>query len=134
VLNQENYDEEQIMQITAENYQAVFDPEASTVFLRGNFRLNGLEEYQPVMAVLLDALNCTEQLTLDVEKLDFLNSSGIAVLSKFVLEARKLASKKLVVNANEDITWQSKSLRNLQRLMPALTLNFRCVSDTSANS
>lgn len=122
------------MQVTGDNYQAVYDRRVNTVFLVGNFRLNGPEEYQPVMFVLLEALAAPDTLIVDVSKLDFLNSSGIAVLSKFVLEARKRGVHQLMFNANEDITWQSKSLKNLQRLMPSLTLNFQSVPVISCDA
>ena len=120
------------MQVTGENYQAEYDEEAHTIFLRGNFRLNGLDEYRPVMDALLEALAGSNPLTVDVMRLDFLNSSGIAILSKFVIEARKNDATLLIFNANEDITWQSKSLKNLQRLMPSLALNFHSAPVTSA--
>ncbi len=120
------------MRVTGENYQAEYDEKVGTIFLRGNFRLNGLEEYRPVMDALLEALAGSNPLTVDLMKLDFLNSSGIAILSKFVLEARKSASTILIFSANEDITWQSKSLKNLQRLMPSLELNFQCSPTTPA--
>ena len=119
------------MQVTGENYQAEYDEQANTIFLRGNFRLNGLDEYRPVMDALLEALAGSNPLTVDVMRLDFLNSSGIAILSKFVIEARKNAATRLIFNANEDITWQSKSLKNLQRLMPSLVLNFQSAPVTS---
>ena len=120
------------MQVTGENYQAEYDEQVSTIFLRGNFRLNGLEEYRPIMDALLEALAGSNPLTVDVMKLDFLNSSGIAILSKFVIEARKDDTTRLIFDANEDITWQSKSLKNLQRLMPSLVLNFQPSAATSA--
>ena len=119
------------MQVTGENYQAEYDEQANTIFLRGNFRLNGLDEYRPVMDALLEALAGSNPLTVDVMRLDFLNSSGIAILSKFVIEARKNDATRLIFNANEDITWQSKSLKNLQRLMPSLVLNFQSAPVTS---
>ena len=121
------------MQVSGETYQAEYDERANTIFLRGNFRLNGLEEYRPVMDALLEALACSNPLTVDVMKLDFLNSSGIAILSKFVLEARKSDATRLIFNANENITWQSKSLKNLQRLMPSLVLNFQPLPITKAS-
>ena len=112
------------MRIAGEKHTAEFLPESSCVELRGNYRLNGLVEYQPIYELLLHAANESENLTIDLRQLVFLNSSGIAMLSKFVLEARKQPERKLVVKASNDIPWQSKSLKNLQRLYPALELTF----------
>ncbi len=112
------------MRITGDKHTAEFLPETSTVELRGNYRLNGLTEYQPIYELLTHAATVSPQLTIDLRQLVFLNSSGIAMLSKFVLEARKQPEKHLTMHASNDIPWQSKSLKNLQRLWPALELNF----------
>jgi hypothetical protein len=112
------------MRINGDNHTAEFLQETSVVELRGNYRLNGLLEYQPVLDLLTRAINECQGLTIDVRQLVFLNSSGIAMLSKFVLEARKFPDKHLTLRASNDIPWQSKSLKNLQRLLPALELIF----------
>ena len=52
-----------------------------------------------------------------------MNSSGIAMLSKFVIEARGRADGGLVIRASRSVPWQGKSLNNLKRLMPALELD-----------
>ena len=61
-------------------------------------------------------------ITLQLKNLQFLNSSGINTLSKFVIRVRNEKQSEVLVQGTEKFPWQSKSLRNLQRLMPELRL------------
>jgi hypothetical protein len=111
------------IEIKAENYMASYDPETSKVSLSGALRLAGMEEYAPISQLMIDVLNSgTDQLTIDLQRLDFLNSSGINMLSKFVITARQRPDTKVLVLGSVSIPWQGKSLKNLQRLMPTLQL------------
>jgi hypothetical protein len=113
------------MEITGEDYQVVGDLEAASVTFRGALRLRGMGEYAPIIE-LLDQLEATEPeaITLDMQGLRFLNSSGINVLFKFVLKANERGSSQIVVHGAEGVRWQRKSLPHLQRLMPTLQLVF----------
>lgn len=114
-----------IMQSTVEGeaFQVDYDPAAATVVLRGMMRLNGLEEYAPVAEVLARAAAAGHAaLILDLRELEFLNSSGIAMLSRFVIDTRNRQTVALTIRGARAIAWQGKSLVNLQRLMPALTM------------
>lgn len=108
-----------------ENHSVVFDTGTGVVAMRGTFRLNGALEYAPVAEVLSKALENDQDITLDLRHLDFLNSSGIATLSKFVIEVRNRGGRNLRILGAAKIAWQSKSLINLQRLMPSLTIAFQ---------
>lgn len=113
------------MNIQDENYKISFDPEAQVVEFFGSLRLNGMAEYSPIFDLLNQASTESSQtLTLDLRNLDFLNSSGIAMLSKFVIGVRN-GELKLNVLGSSAIPWQGKSLTNLKRLMPNLTLEIR---------
>jgi hypothetical protein len=113
------------MNIQDENYQVRFDAAAHVVEFRGTLRLNGMAEYAPIFELLNQAsANPAQPLTLDVRKLEFLNSSGIAMFSKFVIGVRN-GEVKLNVIASSAIPWQGKSLTNLKRLMPGLILDIR---------
>jgi hypothetical protein len=101
------------------------DDDQGRVNLAGTLRLNGLAEYEPLAQVLRDGLDRYPTLTLDLRKLDFLNSSGIAMLSKFVIEARDREDRALSIIGSKAIAWQGKSLVNLRRLMPTLALDFQ---------
>lgn len=114
-----------IMQSTVqgETFQVDYDSAAATVALRGMMRLNGLEEYAPVAELLASAAGAHAAVTLDLRELEFLNSSGIAMLSRFVIETRNRQTVALTIRGARAIAWQGKSLVNLQRLMPALTMD-----------
>lgn len=103
-------------------YRVTYDPEAATITWSGSFRLRG-EEYEPILGLMSEAVDARPVLlTLDVRELQFLNSSGINTLSKFVLQVRKHNASKLHVKGTSAYPWQAKSLKNLERLLPALQL------------
>lgn len=112
------------MEIKTDEYSIEFDPQSKSIFFRGFLRLDGIEEYQPVMNLLLSAVEETSTCTIDLRELEFLNSSGISMLSMFVVKVREKGSVQLVLRGSDSILWQTKSLRNLQRLMPSLILEF----------
>lgn len=111
------------MEIQSNDYSVGFDPLTQTVNLQGTLRLVGAEEYEPITQLLGDAAaRSRSKLTLNLKGLQFLNSSGINMLSKFVIKMRQQEKIQLIVVGNGAIAWQSKSLKNLQRLMPSLQL------------
>lgn len=112
------------MNIQDDNYQICFNPVANTVKFHGSLRLNGMAEYAPIFDLLNQASTHSQLLTLDLQALEFLNSSGIAMLSKFVIGVRN-GDVQLNVLGSSAIPWQGKSLTNLKRLMPGLTLEIR---------
>jgi len=74
-------------------------------------------DYQSISDLLEGAHgNAAGELVLDFRNLQFLNSAGINTISKFVISARKSESVLLKVLGNEQISWQQKSLKNLQKL------------------
>ena len=108
--------------IVQTDYQVHYDADTATVCCKGSFRLSG-EEYKPVLDVLLKAADAAPpMLTLDVRDLQFLNSSGINTLSKFILHVRNKKVSQVLVQGSTRFPWQEKSLVNLQRLLPALKL------------
>lgn len=110
--------------ISGDDYSVEFDPATGCVNISGSLRLGGLPEYAPVTQLLNRAMDECDTLTLDLTDLEFLNSSGIAALSKFVINVRDQASCRLVIRGNKGVPWQGKSLNNLKRLMPNLELEF----------
>ncbi|UYQ71104.1 hypothetical protein OF122_13705 [Pelagibacterium flavum] len=109
------------MQIKAETYSVW--TEGSDVYFDGTMRLSGTQAYQPILELLQEVLaEKPPSMTLDLTNLEFLNSSGINLLAKFTIELRKHSDTRLVVRATSEIPWQAKSIRNLQKLHPGLTL------------
>ena len=113
------------MKIETENYTLHFDEQANEVNITGSLRLNGMDEYAPILEVLQSALENSKEMMLDLSKLEFLNSSGIAMLAKFTIQARSIDGLVLTLVGSGEIPWQGKSLKNLQRLLPSLVLNIK---------
>jgi hypothetical protein len=109
-------------EINHDDYRISYDPETTIITCTGSFRLRS-EEYAPIAALLNEVIDSgPTALTLDVRELQFLNSSGISTLSKFILQLRNNAAQSVVVRGNNAISWQPRSLKNLQRLLPQLIL------------
>lgn len=113
------------MDIKTEDYSVCYEPTTATVNFQGLLRLAAIPDYEPIIELLNDI---TEQspktITMNLEKLKFLNSSGMSVLSRFVIGVRKKKTIQLVVKCSPTISWQQKSLNNWQRLMPSLMLEW----------
>ena len=111
------------MEIKTEDYKVIYDETSHNIIFNGSLRLNGTTEYASITE-LLDSIaqQEPEKIVLDLKKLNFLNSSGISILSKFVINIRRRKNIQMVVIGTKKNPWQSKSLKNLQRLMPSLKL------------
>ena len=114
------------MEVIGDEYRVWYEPSSSVICCQGSLRLAGMEEYAPIVAVLEYVIEQQpQQIILNLCELEFLNSSGINVLSKFVIKIRQKESIKIIVRGSEEIPWQRKSLKNLQRLMSSLTLDWQ---------
>ena len=112
------------MEIVNDDYAVKYDSENNTVVCSGSFRLTG-SEYADVTEILNAAADAKpEVLTLDLTGLQFLNSSGINTLSKFIIRLRKHKASQVNVKGNGEFAWQKKSLANFQKLLPGLVLEF----------
>ncbi|MBN1532070.1 MAG: hypothetical protein JXA20_05355 [Spirochaetes bacterium] len=105
------------MNITNDDFSIVFDEAQRSIVFKGSLRLLNVKEYEPVKSLLSAAHDkSTGQLTLDFRDLKFLNSSGITTISTFVINSRNSNKLKLEVLGSKSISWQEKSLINLNKL------------------
>lgn len=105
------------MELKGEDYLVSFNEPKNSVEFFGTIRLRDSADYQSISELLDTAFRkASEELVLDFRNLQFLNSAGINTISKFVIIARKKENVRLKVLGNEQISWQQKSLRNLQKL------------------
>lgn len=111
--------------IEGEAYRVDYTSETHTLRMEGSLRLSGAADYQPI-AQFFEAVVESEPATLvlDLRELQFLNSSGISMLSKFAIGIRKKPGMEIIVKGSATIPWQGKSLKNLQKLLPSLQLEF----------
>ncbi len=113
------------MEVKGDDYRVWYIPESTSIYCQGSLRLAGTEEYAPIVNILDSVIEeSPPNITLNLCQLEFLNSSGINVLSKFVIRVRQKENIKIIVQGSENIPWQGKSLKNLQRLMPSLKLEW----------
>jgi hypothetical protein len=111
------------MELSGENYSISFEPESATITCRGQLRLCGDEGYADISKLLNEIVEKKlEAITLDLRQLRFLNSSGINVFFKFVINARNTNVSRLRVQGTQTFPWHQKTLKNLKRLMPDLSL------------
>ena len=112
-----------IQELQGEDYSIQYDPTSVTVCFQGELSLGGPVEYAPIVELLNEVANPEPPtITLNLKKLEFVNSSGISMLSKFVITVRKKKTIQLLVLGSNDVPWQQKSLKNLEKLLPTLKL------------
>jgi len=112
------------MEIVTEEYSIKYDTETSTINWQGVMRLNG-KEYNPIAELLnqVAALE-PEKITLDLQALEGLNSSGITMVGKFIFQIAKKKTIELLIQCGNKMTWQKKSVKNFKRLMPKLQIEW----------
>lgn len=112
------------MEIKADKYSVTYDSDIATVTCKGSLLLNGAKEYEPILQLFNMAAEQQQpnSLAIDLRELKFLNSSGINMMTKFVINVCdiKALDLELVVIGQKKIAWQDKLLKNLRRLMPTL--------------
>lgn len=112
--------------IKGDIYTIRYIDEDQAIYFEGSLRLWDPSEYQKIRQFMIDTLELDiEELTLDFVKLEFLNSSGISTLCKFILDAKKINRHPIRVVGNSAILWQKKSFENLSKLWDAIQLEFK---------
>ncbi len=110
-------------EINGDDYRVHYNPESVTVSFIGELSLSGPADYAPIAQLLDDVANQEPStMILDLRKLEFLNSSGISLVSKFAINMRKRKTIQVIVMGSNTIPWQGKSLKNLEKLFPGLKL------------
>ncbi len=112
------------MEYKGEDFFVDFNESGKLVEFYGTIRLRDKSEYELINDILIKAADTVESdLILDLRNLKYLNSSGINMFSKFIIMARRANKIKVEVLGNSEISWQQKSLRNLQRLWSEVVIS-----------
>ena len=113
-----------MLELHDNKYKIIYNPETACIICEGSLLLNGALAYEPILQLLKQAAETQEpnQLTVDICALKFMNSSGINMLTKFVMYVSDIKQLKLILifKAQQPIAWQEKLCINLQRLLPTL--------------
>ncbi|MDV6234089.1 hypothetical protein CH379_000370 [Leptospira ellisii] len=106
------------MEISKEDYSVEMEKNRGRVKISGTLRLLNVEEYEPIIAVIETALEQSGRgkAVIDIKDLDYLNSAGIASLSRFVAGYDKKNFGNVEFKGNKDRYWQIKFLDNLKKL------------------
>jgi len=111
------------MEIKQDDYHILFVETEATLYCKGLLMLNGSKAYADILFLFQQA--CDEVietgLTNNLTALEFLNSSGINTFTKFIIYGRN-KNLSLQVIGLENTPWQVRLIKNLQRLMPTLTM------------
>lgn len=114
-----------VNRIATDEYNVEINPVNHIAILKGELRLENTSAYTPIVD-LINVLVSQEPeiVTIDLRQVEFINSSGINSLSKFLMSATKQGKSRIVVKATEEVTWQKRMLRNVQRVVPDFELLF----------
>lgn len=113
------------MEVKTEEYSAYYDASENKVVMTGSMRLQNLAAYEEIKKVLKTGIENTKgQLTIDIQNLNFMNSSGVTTLSLFLIECRNKKHTPVRILGSAKISWQIKSVLNFKKLWVDLTLDF----------
>ena len=109
------------LEVKGEHFAIIYNNNSKAVNFTGRVRMRGLQEYTVVFELFDKVLERNKNsITIDLQNLDLLNSSGIDMLSKFIITARKKKTVGIKIIGSSSKTWQARLLKNMQRLMPKL--------------
>ncbi len=112
--------------ITGETYSVEYLEDEHRIIFSGFFRLQSIESYEEIIDFVMHyAINYNKTLSLDVSKLEVINSSGIASLGLFFVKLRDHDNeKKIKMLASKYIYWQANSLKDLTELNENLEIEY----------
>lgn len=114
------------MKIDGDDYSIDYDSASGITRFSGSLRLNGTEEYAPIASFLGETRAAGDTgPTWDLTGLEFLNSSGINMMYKFIIGLRKEPDVSMTVIGSSSIAWQAKSLANMKKFLPTLELDIQ---------
>ena len=113
------------MEVIYDEYKVIYIQEEEKVKFAGEIRLRTTKDYLEIYDLLQKAFDESDSgLTLDLTELNFLNSSGVITISRFILSARKVRAslKKITCLGSSQISWQKKTLPNFLKIWSDLKL------------
>jgi hypothetical protein len=113
------------MEITTNEYNIKYDEQTATICWQGIMRLNH-KEYEPIGELLEHVASLDlPRITLNLQQLTALNSSGVTLLGKFIFDLNRKKTVEVVMLGDDQIAWQKKSVKNFRRLMPKIQFEWK---------
>jgi hypothetical protein len=112
------------MRIHDRAYSIEFDPQTGSLTLAGRLTLM-TRDYEPMRELLDHVLRLAPpRLDVDIQRLRLINSSGLNILSRFVLGLRARPAVEVVFHGSSEVVWQAKTLANMKCFLPSARLIF----------
>ena len=99
--------------------------ESNKANIIGSMRLPSPLSYENLFEPIKNKIEkSSESYTIDVQNLNYLNSSGLTALARILILGRSL-KKPITLLANNNIPWQKKSLLSLEKLWNEIKIEFK---------
>lgn len=111
-------------EIISEIYQIHYLKEDNLILIQGNLRLESVEKYDEIISFITNnVLSSEKTVTIDLTRLNTLNSSGIAALGMYLVEMKKY-NRDITLIGSRDVSWQVFSLEGFKEINDRLTVEF----------
>jgi len=111
-------------EIITPDYTLRYIEEEKKIIVRGNLRLASLEKYDEIIEFILHhTMAEASSITLDLTKLETLNSSGIAALGMFIIKMKE-KNRFIRITGSRYISWQVISLENFKDIHQNIEIEF----------
>ena len=97
------------MKVETDDYIIDVDEKNASVTVEGTMRLQSPNAYLEPFQGITELLSLNNSVTINITKLNYLNSSGVSSLARLVLNAKSMANA-LTLICSEDIPWQKKTI------------------------
>lgn len=106
------------MKLTENDYSLDYNENSKTVKISGRIRLPKLKDYDRIKRFLNETADIAgnNSITLDLQDLDNINSSGITILSTFTIGLRKANKPGMEIISNSNYEWQRRTISTFKEL------------------
>ena len=103
------------MLIQQDDFSIEILPDEKKVTITGTMRLSSPLAYEEFFSGITNLISTADHITIDISKLEFLNSSGLTSLGRLFMQAKgKNISGKVI--ASKEIPWHQRSIVSISKL------------------